>query len=168
MQSYLPLVFAALMAVPAVAQQESVSTAAVTEAPAEEAVEETEAVEVAQATEEETPALQVLDASETSLEDFLWTARPIVIFADTPADEPSAQRRGLRRLRETWQVINDQIGDNNWMLGDKFSAADIYLFMLTTWLKPSRGQPSTDDFPNVKRIADAVMTRPSIQRVFEP
>lgn len=89
-------------------------------------------------------------------------------FADTLADEPSAQRRGLRRLRETWQVINDQIGDNDWMLGDKFSAADIYLLMLTTWLKPSRGQPSTGDFPNVKRIADAVMKRPSIQRVFEP
>jgi len=88
-------------------------------------------------------------------------------FADTPAEEPSAQRRGLRRLRETWQVVNDQIGDDEWVLGDKFSAADIYLFMLTTWLKPSRGQPSTDEFPNVKRIADAVITRPSVQRFFQ-
>ena len=32
-------------------------------------------------------------------------------FADQPADEPSAQRRGNRRLRETWQVIDDQIGE---------------------------------------------------------
>ncbi len=88
-------------------------------------------------------------------------------FADTPADEPGAQRRGLRRLRETWQVIDDQIGDNEWMLGAKFSAADIYLFMLTTWLKPSRGHPTTDEFPNVKRIADTVMTRPSVQLVFK-
>lgn len=88
-------------------------------------------------------------------------------FADTPADEPGAQRRGIRRLRETWQVIDDQIGDNAWVLGDRFSAADIYLFMLTTWLKPSRGQPSTDEFPNVKRIADAVMKRPSVQLVYE-
>ncbi len=88
-------------------------------------------------------------------------------FADTPAEEPSAQRRGLRRLRETWQVVNDQIGDDEWVLGDKFSAADMYLFMLTTWLKPSRGQPSIDEFPNVKRIADAAKTRPSVQRVFQ-
>jgi glutathione S-transferase len=87
-------------------------------------------------------------------------------FADTPADEPSAQRRGIRRLRETWQVINDQIGANEWVLGDRFSAADIYLFMLTTWLRPSRGQPSTNEFPNVKRIADAVMKRPSVQLVY--
>ncbi len=88
-------------------------------------------------------------------------------FADTPADEPSAQRRGLRRLRETWKVIDDQIGNNQWILGDRFSAADIYLFMLTTWLNIPRGQPSTDEFPNVKRIADAVMQRPSVQLVYE-
>ena len=88
-------------------------------------------------------------------------------FADKPADEPSAQRRGHRRLRETWQIIDDQIGDNQWIVGTKFSAADIYLFMLTTWLKPSRGQPSSNEFPNVKRIADAVMQRPSVQLVYE-
>ena len=87
-------------------------------------------------------------------------------FADTPADEPSAQRRGHRRLRETWQIINDQIVDNEWILGDQFSAADIYLFMLTTWLEPSRGQPAVQEFPNVKRIADAVMLRPSVQLVY--
>ena len=87
-------------------------------------------------------------------------------FADKPADEPSAQRRGHRRLRETWQIIDDQIGDNEWILGDQFNAADIYLFMLTTWLEPSRGQPAVQEFPNVKRIADAVMLRPSVQLVY--
>ena len=87
-------------------------------------------------------------------------------FADKPADEPSAQRRGHRRLLETWQIIDDQIGDSEWILGGQFSAADIYLFMLTTWLEPSRGQPAVQEFPNVKRIADAVMLRPSVQLVY--
>jgi glutathione S-transferase len=86
-------------------------------------------------------------------------------FADTQADELSAQRRGIRRLFETWKVIDDQIGDNEWVLGESFSAVDIYLFMLTTWLKTSRGHPTTDEFPNVKRIADAAMSRPSTQLV---
>ena len=87
-------------------------------------------------------------------------------FADTPEDEPSAQRRGRRRLRETWQVIDNQIGDNQWILGDQFSAADVYLFMLTTWLETSRGHPDIHEFPNVQRIADAVMLRPSVQKVY--
>ena len=89
-------------------------------------------------------------------------------FVDTTADESSAQRRGNRRLRETWKVIDDQIGNNEWMLGDRFSAADIYLFMLSTWLNPALGHPAIDEFSNVKRIANVVMQRPSIQLVFEP
>ncbi len=87
-------------------------------------------------------------------------------FANTPEDEPSAQLRGIRRLRETWKVIDDQIGDNEWVLGDTFSAVDIYLFMLTTWLRTSRGHPSTEEFPNIKRIADKVVLRPSVQLVY--
>ena len=78
-------------------------------------------------------------------------------FADTPADEPSAQRCGYRRLRETWKIIDEQIGDNQWILVDQLSAADIYLFMPTTWLETSRGHPDVSEFPNVKRIANAAM-----------
>jgi len=89
-------------------------------------------------------------------------------FADTSGDEPSAQRRGNRRLRETFKVIDDQIGDNEWVLGTRFSAADIYLFMLTTWLRPARGHPSVSEFPNVKRIADTVVKRESVQMVYAP
>ena len=88
-------------------------------------------------------------------------------FADTPADEPSAERRGVRRLRETWKVIDNQIGDNEWVLGERFSAADIYLFMLTTWLSAAKNHPSIGEFPNVKRIADAVVSRPSVQLVYQ-
>ncbi len=89
-------------------------------------------------------------------------------FADTPAGEPGAQQRGNRRLWETWKVIDDQIGGNDWVLGDRFSAADIYLFMLTTWLRSAKGHPAIEEFPNVKRIADAVLKRPSVQMVYEP
>ena len=88
-------------------------------------------------------------------------------FADTPDGEPSAQQRGNRRLRETWQVIDDQISENEWVLGDQFSAADIYLFMLTTWLRPAMGHPSLSEFPNVQRIANKVKQRPSVQSVYE-
>ena len=89
-------------------------------------------------------------------------------FADKSADEASAERRGERRLRETWKVIDDQIGDREWILGDRFSAADIYLFMLTTWLRSDRMHPDFEEFPNVRRVADVVIQRPSVQMVYEP
>ncbi|MBT5625908.1 MAG: glutathione S-transferase family protein, partial [Proteobacteria bacterium] len=62
--------------------------------------------------------------------------------------------------------IDDQIGAGTWVLGERFSAVDIYLFMLTTWLRPSRGHPAVDEFPNVKRISDAVRLRKSVQVVY--
>lgn len=70
-------------------------------------------------------------------------------FADTPAYEPSAQKQGYRRLRETWKVIDDKIGDNRWIPGDQFHVADIYPFMLTTWLKTSLSHPDVSEFPNI-------------------
>ena len=39
----------------------------------------------AEAVEEE-PALRIIDASEVTLEEFRWVARPIIVFADTPRD----------------------------------------------------------------------------------
>ena len=68
-------------------------------------------------------------------------------FADTAEGESGAQKRGNRRLAETWKVIDDQIGGNQWVLGENFSAADIYLFMLTTWLRSAIGHPAIDEFP---------------------
>ena len=87
-------------------------------------------------------------------------------FSEKPGEELSAQRRGHLRLRETWKVVNDQIGDNHWILGDVFSAVDIYLYMLTTWLNQSRGHPAIAEFPNVQRIADEVAKRASIRKVY--
>ena len=87
-------------------------------------------------------------------------------FAETKECYSDVMLRGIRRLRETWKIIDDQIGNNDWILGDKFSAADIYLFMLTTWLKDSRNHPSVTEFPNVARIANKVELRPATQKVY--
>lgn len=87
-------------------------------------------------------------------------------FVDDPADEPSAVRRGARRVRESWQVIEDQIGGSQWVLGERFSAVDIYLYMLTTWLSAEKGHPELGEFPNVQRIARAVAERESVREVY--
>ena len=87
-------------------------------------------------------------------------------FADKMEDEAGAQRRGQKRLIETFRIIDDQIGENEWILGKRFSAADIYLYMLTTWLKPVREHPELSCFPNVQRIARQACVRPSVKLVY--
>lgn len=100
-------------------------------------------------------------AVQTAFQQYYYPER----FADEPGDEPGVRHRGIRRLRETWGVIDAQIGQNDWLLGGHFSAADIYLFMLTTWFEPEMGL-SVEEFPNVARLMRAASSRPSIARVY--
>lgn len=53
-------------------------------------LDETPPVEVWQAAPD-----TIFDASDVTLDDFLWTARPIVVFADTPADPRLVQQLDL-------------------------------------------------------------------------
>jgi glutathione S-transferase len=87
-------------------------------------------------------------------------------FCDAVDHQPSVKRRSISRLRELWTVVDDAIGADDWMLGDRFSAADIYLFMLTTWLSSAHDHPQIEEFANVHRVADAVSKRPSIRLVY--
>ena len=90
-------------------------------------------------------------------------------FVDSAADEPSVKRHSESRLRDMLGVVDDQIGAKTWVLGDRFSALDIYLTMLTTWMvPPEEGHPPLSDFQNVARIVAAAMERPSVQRVYGP
>lgn len=54
----------------------------------------------AQETEAEpAPELQILDADAVDLNDFLWVARPLIVFADTPADPRLAEQLELLAAR---------------------------------------------------------------------
>ena len=67
--------------------------AAVTAAPAQEAAEpasEAEPLTTVQLWEAD--PTRIFDASEVTLEEFLWVARPVVVFADSPND-PSFRRQ---------------------------------------------------------------------------
>ncbi|HIG14912.1 MAG TPA: glutathione S-transferase family protein [Gammaproteobacteria bacterium] len=87
-------------------------------------------------------------------------------FCQGEEDQGSVKQRSLTRLRELWQVVDEAIGDQQWLLGSQFTAVDIYLFMLTTWLRDEHGHPRIQEFSNVNRIAAAVMERPSVRMVY--
>ena len=63
-----------------------------------------------------------------------------------------------------WGRIDRHLAVNGpYLLGDRFSAADIFAYMLSTWQQCC---PETyERFPHVKRLADLVAARPAIKRV---
>jgi hypothetical protein len=84
----------ALATLPAAAQEANDATLSAAEGEATPLLaEDTEAG--SDATPVEDDGIAILNAAEVTLDDFLWTARPIVVFADTPADPRFAEQMAL-------------------------------------------------------------------------
>ena len=50
----------------------------------------------------------------------------------------SVKNAAEKRLNNMFDVISRQLGDKEWLLGDRFSTADLLLFVLIRW---GRGMP---------------------------
>ena len=60
-------------------------------------------------------------------------------------------------------LIADQLGDGPWLLGDQFSAADLFLFLLMRW---GRAMPSPPRLlAPLAAHAQRVLARPAVQRL---
>ncbi|HEY4161454.1 MAG TPA: glutathione S-transferase family protein [Dongiaceae bacterium] len=72
--------------------------------------------------------------------------------------------KAMEEVTTLWQRIEDHLkAKGPYLLGDRFSAADIFCYMLSTWQDPC---PNTyARFPSVKRLADLVSARPAIAKI---
>ncbi len=84
--------------------------------------------------------------------------------ADRAAAESVKQASG-ERLRHMFKVISDQLGKGPWLLGERFSAADLFLFMLVRWGREMPHPPR--DRPELAAHASRVLERPAVQATLE-
>ncbi|MCB8821197.1 glutathione S-transferase family protein [Microvirga rosea] len=85
--------------------------------------------------------------------------------ADDEAAVPSVKHAAERRLNHMFDVISAQLGDKTWLLGDQFSAADLFLLMLIRWGRGMPRPPRT--LPNLLALAERALARPAVQKTFE-
>ena len=65
---------------------------------------------LAEETDAETvPELQILQADSIDLNDFLWVARPLIVFADSPADPRFSEQLELIERRPTPLLERDVV-----------------------------------------------------------
>ncbi|MEJ6389596.1 DUF4174 domain-containing protein [Gymnodinialimonas ulvae] len=111
----IPLAIVALLSLPAAAQEASDATLSAGEgdatplladadASAEDPVEVDETVEV-----DDADVLAPRDAAGVTLDEFLWIARPIVVFADTPADPRFVEQMALLAERPDPLIERDVV-----------------------------------------------------------
>ena len=85
-------------------------------------------------------------------------------FTDDAKGTEAVQSRAQTELGGIWGRIDKALGEKGpYLLGDRFSGCDAFLFMLASWQEPVPDLYSR--FKHVKRCADTVRARPAVQRV---
>lgn len=78
----------------------------------------------------------------------------------------AVKAKATEEIASLWGRVDQHLATRGpYLLGARFSAADISAYMLSTWQQCC---PNTyERFPNVKRLADLVAARPAMQRVIQ-
>ena len=78
----------------------------------------------------------------------------------------AVKAKAMEEIASLWGRIDQHLASHGpYLLGERFCAADISAYMLSTWQQCC---PNTyERFPNVKRLADLVAARPAMQRVIQ-
>jgi len=85
-------------------------------------------------------------------------------FVDDPALAEHATAAAGAKMFAIFERIAAQLGDGPWLLGQRFSAADLYLLMLVRWggTLPRRA----GSLPALAAHAERVLARPAVQATF--
>jgi len=81
-----------------------------------------------------------------------------------PAAADSAKQAAGERLGRMFDVIAAQLGDGPWLLGERFSAADLFLLMLVRWGRAMPRPPRS--VLQLASHAERVLARPAVHATF--
>lgn len=76
-----------------------------------------------------------------------------------------ARRQGLDHARKVYGVADQRLG-GGWILGDRYSIADIHLFRVY-WRNRDLMKSSGGEFPNLDAHYARMMARPAVQKTIE-
>jgi glutathione S-transferase len=83
-------------------------------------------------------------------------------YSVEPSHRSEIKVAAISQQRNQWMVVEKALENRSWLLGEKFSTADIYLLMLSTWDEDE--EEFARFFPNVTRVAASAAKRPAVQR----
>jgi glutathione S-transferase len=90
-----------------------------------------------------------------------------VRLADTEAEKATVTRNAIAYCDTLFDIVESRLkADGPFLAGEAYSAADIYLFMLTIWAKPSESALLAR-CPNIARVCEFIRARPRLKAVLE-
>lgn len=85
------------------------------------------------------------------------------LFKPTTPDDYKPVAKSLLADRYAW--LDEQLAGKQYLMGDKFTIADAYLFTITNWNKSQKIDIA--QWPNVKAFMDRVAARPKVQEAMK-
>lgn len=85
-------------------------------------------------------------------------------YADDPQAQEAIRAKAPEAIRELFAIVEGDLLPGPWLLGERFSAADIYL---CNFVRAARRFDWFGDFPRVGAHLKAMQTRPSYAAVYE-
>lgn len=69
------------------------------------------------------------------------------------------------RIAKRLELVEDQLGVRDYLLGEAFTVADAYLFAIVSWAKPCK--VPLDNFPHLQAWLERVAARPGVQAALQ-
>jgi len=86
-------------------------------------------------------------------------------YTTDPAGIDGIKQSAKDRVQNWFDIIEQNMGDGPYLLGDTVSAADIYLLMLSRWSYFLDRAPKT--LPRIGRLLERVLERPAVQKTIK-
>lgn len=87
-------------------------------------------------------------------------------FTTDAAGAPGIKARSVELQEEQWQIVDDHLAAGGpYILGERYSAADLYAVMLLTWYPDERALMAR--LPALGRCFAAVTARPVVRRIMQ-
>lgn len=88
-------------------------------------------------------------------------------LSETEEQNMAIRGKAQQFMLELWGILEKRLAeDGPFLLGDNFSAADIYLFMLTLWAFPSE-EAVLERYPHIANVAAYVRSRPRLKAALD-
>lgn len=85
-------------------------------------------------------------------------------YSTDPDAAAGIKAAAVTAIDRSWDILARALGKSPWMLGKKFSALDLYVAMMATWMEDQAGFRKKQ--PRIAALTDAVRTRRKVAPVW--
>jgi glutathione S-transferase len=88
-------------------------------------------------------------------------------YARNTTEEAFLVGKSIEKCNQLWAILAKRLEtEGPWLMGETFSALDIYAFMLCVWSRPKETVLHAE-FPAIAKFAQAVRARPKLKAALE-